>query len=398
MSHLIPDDPQGAAIWLLEVLDNIQPSELYAGLRQGYLPGGHDFSGVIAGLDAVAPALVHSSDANQRRVTFATEDVGVYESLGKLLHASVSHRRKVPSKFILLNSGYRYSGDPAGAPPEVRKYFDMIHLVNILCRLCDYDSAAGKFVNFVVRPDAKFRVELNFSEGELIEIPGIGAFTNSFLESEFHAEEKRDIVRDCLADVAKGVSSLSLAAVALAFEVVMKNARASYALLLSKFSASSVQKDVDKQNLEDTLRLNKTFSEIQNQLLALPAAILVAGAAFETGKVYKNSAVFVGVAIFVVLMVMLIRNQRNSVAAISAEIGIRKKNLNGQPDSVAQMYLPAFDALERRAGAQLRTLVVVMILSFIVFAFAAYAALDSALSGDMSRAIVRTFKLIFCVH
>lgn len=398
MSHLVPDDAQAAAVWLLDELEEVGPSALDEVLLQGRLSKGHDFSGVVERLGLVAPGLVSGADERERLITFTPRNAGVYASLSELLCASVGHRRSVPARFFLRDSRYSGPGARDSAPADVASYYDMICLSEIVRNVGDYSSAAEKFVNFVVRPDAKFRVEMDFSEAELVSIEGIEAFSSSFLHSDFHAEEKREIVRDCLADLAKGVATVPLAMVAHRFDVVMKNCRASYALLLSKFSAASVQKEVDKQNLEDTLRLNKTFSEIQNQLLALPAAILVAGAAFEAGKVYKNAAIFLGVAVFVVLMFLLIRNQRNSVSAISAEIALRKSNLEGQPDAVAAMYIPAFSALEKRVATQKRTLSVVLVLSVAVFVFAAYASLDSALGGSVSAGGLALVKLAFCVH
>ncbi|WP_447897179.1 hypothetical protein [Stenotrophomonas sepilia] len=398
MSHLVPDDAQSAAIWLLDELEEVKPSALDDALLQGRLSRGHDFSGVVERLGRVAPRLIAGTDERERLITFTPQNAGVYASLSELLCTSVSHRRSVPSRFFLRDSRYSGPGARDAAPPDVASYYDMICLSEIVRDVGDYPSAAEKFINFVVRPDAKFRVEMDFSVTELVSIDGVEEFLSSFLHSDFHAEEKRDIVRDCLADLAKGIATIPLAMVARGFDVVMKNSRASYALLLAKFSAASVQKEVDKQNLEDTLRLNKTFSEIQNQLLALPAAILVAGATFEAGKVYRNAAIFLGVAVFVVLMFLLIRNQRNSVSAISAEIALRRRNLEGQPDAVSAMYIPAFSALEKRAETQQRTLTVVLILSVVVFVFAAYASLDSALGGSVSAGGLALVKLAFCLH
>ncbi|MGS1319880.1 hypothetical protein [Stenotrophomonas geniculata] len=398
MSHLVPDDEQSAAVWLLDELEDVKPSTWDDALLQGRLSKGHDFSGVVERLRQVVPRVISDADEQERLITFDPMHAGVYSSLPGLLEASVRHRRNLPNRFFLRDSRYSGPGPRDAAPTEVASYYDMICLAEMVSEVGDYSSAAGKFVNFVVRPDAKFRVEMDFSASELISIDGVEDFSSSFLRADFHVEEKREIVRDCLADLAKGAATISLAAVARGFDVVMKNSRASYALLLSKFSAASVQREVDKQNLEDTLRLNKTFSEIQNQLLALPAAILVAGAAFESGKVYKNAAIFIGVAVFVVLMILLIRNQRNSVAAISDEILLRRGNLEGQPDAVAAMYIPAFSALERRVETQQRTLNVVLALSVMVFVFAAYAALDSALGGRVSAGGLALLKLAFCLH
>lgn len=398
MSHLVPDDAQSAAVWLLNELEDVKSSALDDALLEGRLSKGHDFTGVVERLGQVAPRLIAGTDERERLITFTPQNAGVYASLSELLRASVSHRRSVPSRFFLCDSRYSGPGARDDAPGNVASYYDMICLAEIVRSVGDYPSAAERFVNFVVRPDAKFRVEMDFSVEELVSMAGISEFSSSFLGSDFHAEEKRDIVRDCLADLAKGMATIPLAIVARGFDVVMKNSRASYALLLSKFSAASVQKEVDKQNLEDTLRLNKTFSEIQNQLLALPVAILVAGAAFEAGKVYKNAAIFLGVAIFVVMMFLLIRNQRNSVSAISAEIALRRSNLEGQPDAVSAMYIPAFSALEKRVETQQKTLTVVLILSVVVFVFAAYASLDSALGGSISAGGLALVKLAFCLH
>ncbi|MBO9741428.1 hypothetical protein J7432_21060 [Xanthomonas axonopodis pv. begoniae] len=168
------------------------------------------------------------------------------------------------------------------------------------------------------------------------------------------------------------------------FEQLMMYIRQSYALFLADFSTAKVRREVEKQNLDDALRLNKTLAEIQNQLLALPAALLVAGATVDSSITSKNVAVLVGMAIFVVLMWLLIGNRNNSVEAIGDEIKLRRELLEAQPKGIADQYKCAFDLLKNRVQTQLRVLLLVKSLVVVVFLLTAYMAVDALAGGSIS--------------
>ena len=397
MPPLVPDNLHDAALWLLSELKDIAASPLDAGTLEGRLPPNYDFAATVTALEQLDGGLFQGSNESLRVVRFSPERAAVYGSLSLMLSAQKGNLTGIPTKFFLRDLGYSYDGNRDTAPPCVQAYIDAVRLCSALEKLSDYRSNGGRHLNFVVRPDAKFRITIDYSVEDLHPLEVVSAFVRDFIDSEFHEQEKRDIARDGLAELVKGRSELALAELIQGFDVYVRNARASYALLLAKFSSASVQKEIDKQNLEDALRLNKTFSEIQNQLLALPAALLIAGAAIESGAASKNVSIMVGISIFVVLMWMLVRNQKNSVRAIGAELAVRKRNLDAQPDIVAEHYKDAFITLEQRTQTQMTVLNVVLGLVIVVFTLVFFAVLDSLLLGKASALLVTAFRALLCL-
>ncbi len=383
MPPLVLESTHDAALWLLSNLEGIKETALDSDVLEGRLPPHVDFEQVVESLQQWQGGLFQGAAHHVRIIRFSPERGAVYQSLTSMLQQQSANKTGVPPRFYLRDIKYAYDGNRDLAPFRVRGYLDAVILCKTLVCLCDYTSASGRMLHFVVRPDAKFSIPLEYSEGDLTPMDELYAFVRDFIESDLHQQEKRDIVRDGLAELAKTRGTISVAELIKDFDAFFRNVKASYALLLSKFSIASVQKEIDKQNLEDALRLNKTFSEVQNQLLALPAALLVAGATIESGANFKNVSVLVGISIFLVLMWMLVRNQKSSIRAIDSELQVRRDNLENQPEVVAARYKSSFDALDRRIKTQLVVLNVVLGLVFLVFALVLYAVLDGSLSGGL---------------
>jgi hypothetical protein len=377
------ETPYDAALWLLSNLEGIRESALDSEVLEGWLPQDVDFEQVVASLQQWQGGLFQGATHQLRVIRFSPERGAVYQSLASMLNQQRANKTGIPARFYLRDIQYTYDGNREGAPSPVRGYLDAVVLCNTLVCLSDYTSTSGRVLHFVVRPDAKFVIPLEYLADDLRPIEDLHAFFRDFIDSDLHQQEKRDIARDGLAELAKTRGTITISELIKSFDAFFRNVKASYALLLSKFSIASVQREIDKQNLEDALRLNKTFSEVQNQLLALPAALLVAGATIESEASFKNVSVMVGISIFVVLMWLLIRNQKNSVRAIDSELQVRRDNLNNQPEAIAIRYKGAFNVLTKRIKTQLVVLNVVLGLVLLVFALVLYAVIDSALAGGL---------------
>ena len=104
------------------------------------------------------------------------------------------------------------------------------------------------------------------------------------------------------------------------------------------------------------LRLNKTFSDIQNQLLAIPAAILLVGANVKADNFTANISTAVGISIFSWIMWKLIRNQSDSISAIHDEIRLRKDKVEEQSSEISEKLLPRFSKLSARVVHQQKVL------------------------------------------
>jgi len=293
----------------------------------------------------------------------------------------------VPSGFTLVDIGYTYQGLEVDAPDLVVAYFHVVNLCRILGDLADYSTHGGLCLHFIVRPDARFKVSLEYAAEDLQVLQDLELFKAEYIDNDFHRAEKHAIARDALADLASGSGEITVKQLVQGFSNYVRNVRASYSLLLSKFTAASVAKEIAKQNLDDSLRLNKSFSDIQNQLLALPAALLVAGASISYDAPFKSVSVLIGISIFVALMWMLIANQKNSVNAIGREIELRESDLSSQPDAVSSPHRQAFHDLRMRVKHQLGVLVFVRIAVLIVFVTVAYMSVDGLTSGAITSAV-----------
>src|SRR5690606_37879359 len=130
-----------------------------------------------------------------------------------------------------------------------------------------------------------------------------------------------------------------------------------------------------------TLSLSKTLSDIQNQLLALPAAILLAGATIKAGEVLRNYAVLAGIGVFTIFILILVSNQRHSIDAISAQITRRKGKIKNMPADSSADILPLFDKLESRVVKQKRTLCLIKYVILVVVLLTAFAVIDVSHNG-----------------
>jgi len=117
-----------------------------------------------------------------------------------------------------------------------------------------------------------------------------------------------------------------------------------------------LRSEVDSKNVEDMLRLNKTLAEIQNQLLALPAALLIAGASVKPDSMAENLTIWLGITVFAWVMEKLLANQQHSVLVIRQEAKLRIDKVAAQPADISDRILPLFADLQTRLDRQRKTL------------------------------------------
>lgn len=352
----LPTDPQNLALWLL---DNLECVERVAGtpLWEGRLPESFDFEEVDRHIEAVSSNLKGVSNCRNRRLGFHPSDVGVYEDLNDML-AVAANRSRVPERFAVRSLSFTYPLLEASIsqPPEVEAYFGAVGLWKAICQLADLSDSAGSYVLFVAGHNARLKLRGDYGISHLHPNPSVTPFAAEFNGDSIHADQKRSIIRSVLIDAFKSRKEATFGEVLSRFQEIESEVRKSYAMYMAEFSVKKVITEVERQNLDDTLSLNKTLSDIQNQLLALPAAILLAGATLKLEEPLRNYAVLVGVLVFCLFMWMLIGNQKHSVNAISSHIRIRKKKVEAMPTDAGLDASELFKPLECRVRRQKFTL------------------------------------------
>ncbi|UBH29235.1 hypothetical protein [Aeromonas enteropelogenes] len=165
---------------------------------------------------------------------------------------------------------------------------------------------------------------------------------------------KKTIIKTVLFEMFSGRENVPLLDLLHQFDDFMKRVHASYQLYVSEFSFEKVKEQIEKEKLDATMKINKIFSDIQNQLLAVPAALILAGGQMikEDSWSTKNISIWLGVVVMSIFMTMLIRNQRNTLQAVKKEIDQQWLQLEGKYHSVASRFRNSYKQLNTRSCHQ----------------------------------------------
>lgn len=361
---MLPTTSHNWALWLHANLEEVQHAG--GGRWQGTLPGRWDFAEVVRGLEA-HERLGGIQDERTRRIEFYPVAGGVFESIDALIR---THPRRVPALFAVRDLGYD-SAASGSRPDQVVRYVDAVKLWGLLTEAADHVDQNGGVLHFIKSHDDRLAITADYGQQDLIAIPALNQFASEFVESDHHKDQKRSILRTAIIDRFKGQKKIAFAQMLPAFDAVLENVRSSYSMYVSEFSFEKVKAEIEKDNLESTLKLNKTFSEIQNQLLAIPLALVLVASQItpSAGWTLKNGVIWLGASFFTVLMAMLVHNQFRAIAAIGEEINLRWHKIKQQPIAISSKFERSFTELRRRQRTQRIVLWVVAVLVGIAFVF-----------------------------
>lgn len=353
MSTQFPTEPHEFALWLIDNLENLQ-SIGGSALWEGRLPSHLDFELVESHVESLPNSFAGPCRSDTRRIGFYPSSVNVYQNLDQLVLQS-SNRVRVPSRFTLLEERFSYPTleSTCSMPKQVAHYLEAVHLFSVLKNLADAHNGGLLFVS---SHEAQLTILPDFCAANLRPLDSFQRFVAEFANEEAHFDQKRSVVRTVLIEQFRPRKLASMAELLEKFSDIASDARHSLAMYMAEFSVAKVKAEVERQNLDDTLSLNKILSDIQNQLLALPAAILLAGATIKAEEHLRNYAVFIGIFVFAVFVLTLVSNQRHSIEAISNQIALRKEKVNSMPSGSSANVVPLFKALELRVSKQRKTL------------------------------------------
>lgn len=341
----LPTSAHDWALWLFDHLEGVE----FAGTNwQGRLPAELDFDSTVEAIPRVIRGL---TDSRERTIEFHPESGHVYSDMAALVQGP--QQRIVPVVFTVRDLAYTH-GKTESVPEPVRNYLDAVKLWQLLESFADYQ--VNRSIAFIKSYESKVEIRPEYGASELVPLPKLTEFGATYFEADHHREEKRNIVRAALLEVCKGKLVVRLAELLPKFGELVDRVKASYTLYTADFSFEKLRSEVDSKNVDDMLRLNKTLAEIQNQLLALPAALLIAGAGLKPKSMAANLTIWFGVTVFSWVMQKLVANQQHSVLVIKQEVQLRIDKVAAQPADIAGRVLPLFTDLQTRLERQRGTL------------------------------------------
>lgn len=342
-----PTDPLELAVWLYKARDQ---DSGYGRDVEIKIPEICDFSGIVTAIET-ANLLVDSDEANRTiEFTLPYSDAAPFFITVDDLLKTGQRRIAAPKRFYVAELDYLYSGNVETVPNVIRCYLETSKLLNLIRTVADHIAIEGTDERYVFLGKEKLIFTTEYSERDLHELNDLEQFQQQFFDSDTHAGQKKTIVRTVLLDIFKGNQTVPFASLLHCYSSFNNAVKNSYDLYVSEFSFHKIKAEVEKEKLDLTTKLNKVFSDIQNQLLAIPVALILAGGQIESSHDWtlKNILIWLGAFVFMLLMSMLIRNQQHTLDAVKQEIDQQWLDMNGRHQAVAHRFQDAYSQLEKR--------------------------------------------------
>jgi hypothetical protein len=260
-----------------------------------------------------------------------------------------------PREFYLADLDFLFTDNATDDVPDVVKnYLDASLFTSTLNSISDHSLPVVPKAIFL--QGEKLELSLKYSASDLTKLKGLDNFIRDFVKAKIHRDQKATIIKGVLIEMLKNneIDRLTVSCLIRRFSEFLDRVDANYQLYVSEFSFEKIKKQVESEKFEFTIKLNKVFSDIQNQLLAVPIALVLVSSQMKPsiGLSLANMTIWGGVIIFGIFMSLLIRNQRSTLNAIKLEIDSQWSILENKHALVAGRLGPHYLQLKSRKRSQ----------------------------------------------
>jgi len=354
----LPSQPLSLAVYLYRHLESIEQEE---GCFRGRIPKSWDEQKVTEAMEA--NDLLAFGPRIERLVTVSTAGIGGHFTcdLTSLL-ALKQHYHTPPSSFYIAEMDYLHPEESERLPAIIEHYFDAAEIASLLRGVSDYShkSSDGGLV-LVFMHQNKLEISVEYSLDELSSLGESKAWLKNFLLGEGHEAQKKLFVQAALVEMFKGHRHVKLGSLLPKLRELTNLVEENFKLYISDFSLRKIKDELRRQKLDFIQKLNGAFSSIQNQLLAVPAALLLAGTQMEAseGLNVSNIFIFFGYMLFSAFMALMVRNQVSTVDAIKAQVTEQRGQMTREHPQLTESLRDAFADLDKQYRRQRRVLRIV---------------------------------------
>lgn len=289
-------------------------------------------------------------------------EFNIYKNLDELLRIR-QNKYGHPEEFYL--SDEQFSLGDESIPSSVNTYLNIIRFYDILDNIADYkfEKLAKKHLLFF--SGKKLNLSVDYSVEGNLDLNNIGEL-ETFAETTPHKEQKVLLIKKTITDLVNDSIDKDSRFVFLLnnLDLILKRVNDDYTLFISEFSFDKIRKEAEERKLKYTQKINDVFTEVQNKILVIPAALLLASSQISASETltFKAVAVFISALLFSLMMHFLLRNQESTLMAIKEDIDSQSNELKHEYQSIYPKLKSIFDFLEKRYIYQSK------VLKFIFFA------------------------------
>jgi len=168
----------------------------------------------------------------------------------------------------------------------------------------------------------------------IVNINTIIAFKTSYIESQIHKEAIKQIIKDSFISYYSTLNEVSINEICKDFDNIYDVIKNNYETYISEFTFSKIKREVEKFRTETITRINKALSDIQMQIVTIPASVIIVAANFKTAKDFSiktNSVILFGALFFTIAVYYICENQKDTLKNIKHEANSHKKELEKNP-------------------------------------------------------------------
>ena len=260
-----------------------------------------------------------------------------------------------PPRYFTIDS--KFSSSDEIIPASIIRYRQVLKLIGLIKEASAYlDEENGEFI-FI--DDGKFLLAIRYfgEQVQQADMTVISQLLEGFT-NDTHREQKLAILCKSVQTICGSANPDERFGVLLAHLVdLQKSFSEGYRLFVADFSYDKIINQLETAKLEEIGKIHKTFSDIQNQILGIPVATVIVATqmkkATDTGyEFWVNNAVLIGCWVFVILSLLILKNQQHTLRAIGEEINRKKIQMLTEYSSVADLITQSFPFLEQRLKVQ----------------------------------------------
>ncbi len=217
---------------------------------------------------------------------------------------------------------------------QLKNYLKGVNLYTLLKTQCDHISKNASFEETLYFLGKKKLAVFNDLTTINIEILNkLSSFQINYIDSTIHKEAIKNIITDSLVSFYPD-KEISFTQVCKDFDTLYDVIKNNYDTYISQFTFEKIKKEVEKFRTEAITRINKAFSDIQMQIITIPASLVVVASNLKTGKDFSfitNTIILLGALFFTVAVCKMCENQEDTLDNIKHEIDAQKNEFIKDP-------------------------------------------------------------------
>lgn len=262
-------------------------------------------------------------------------------SLKEMLSDDPSFRSNLPQNAIYFEDiDYIYTPieldklESSSLSLEIKNYIRSVNLFSLLKTQCDHsnrDASNQETLYFLGKKKLLILNDLTISNKDLLS--KIQVFKINYIESQIHKDAIKNIITDSLLSF-YNENHISINDLCNNFDTIYEIIKNNYDTYISQFTFEKIKKEVEKFRTETITRINKAFSDIQMQIITIPASLIVVGANLKTGSNYSflsNTIVLLGALFFTIAVFFMCENQNDTLENIKYEYEAQEKEFIKDP-------------------------------------------------------------------